>query len=75
MKQSTAKANSIESQLGMTHFTHIVSCIKEISKGIIKSKLFVNNFPYNIIYPFKPFLNYFIFYFSIKIPQKQFNHL
>lgn len=31
MKQSTAKANLIESQLGMTHFTHI-SCIKEIWK-------------------------------------------
>lgn len=32
MKQSTAKANLIESQLGMTHFTHIISCIKEIWK-------------------------------------------
>lgn len=32
MKQSAAKANLTESQLGMTHFTHIISCIKEIWK-------------------------------------------
>lgn len=30
VKQSTAKANSVESQLGVTHFTQIISCIKEI---------------------------------------------
>ena len=32
MKQSTAKASLVESQLGMTYLTHIISCIKEIWK-------------------------------------------
>lgn len=35
----------------------------------------MNNFPHNITYPFKPFLDYFFYYFSIKIPKRQFNHL
>ena len=35
----------------------------------------MNNFPHKIIYPFKPFLDYFFYYFSIKIPKRQFNHL
>lgn len=32
-----------------------------VDKRIIKSKLFMNNFLYNIIYFFKLFFNYFIF--------------
>ena len=32
----------------------------------------MNNFPHNITYPFKPFLDYFFYYFSIKIPQNKY---
>lgn len=68
MRQSTGKANSVESQVGVTHLIHIISYRKEIWKRWIKEskiKLFINNFPHNVIYSFKPLLNYFTFFITI----------
>ena len=69
MKPSTAKANSTVLNMCDIFYTHYLMYNKykeATNKGIIKSKLFVNNFSDSVTYGFKSFFDYLLLLFFNK---------